>query len=220
MKQLLLNIAPHWIPTLDNFVAGRNAELLSALHQALSANTSESCLYLWGEPGCGKSHLLQAAVEETKKQGRTAIYVRGAVPESAEVIAVDEVETLGQSSQIVLFELYNWVRENGGLLLVSGTFAPAQLKLRDDLRTRLGWGLVYHVQGLSDEEKGRALVQHARAKGLDLSNDVIQYLLIHGKRDLPSLLAVLDDLDTQCLRFKRGPSVPLLKEVMQSCKGL
>ena len=164
--------------------------------------------------------MLQAAVEETKKQGRTAIYVRGAVPESAEVIAVDEVETLGQSSQIVLFELYNWVRENGGLLLVSGTFAPAQLKLRDDLRTRLGWGLVYHVQGLSDEEKGRALVQHARAKGLDLSNDVIQYLLIHGKRDLPSLLAVLDDLDTQCLRFKRGPSVPLLKEVMQSCKGL
>jgi DnaA family protein len=220
MKQLLLNIAPDWIPTLDNFVAGRNTELLSALHQALSANASEGCLYLWGEPGCGKSHLLQAVVEQAKKQGRAAIYVRGAVPEAVEVIAVDEVETLGDSLQIALFELYNRVRENGGMLLVSGTFAPAQLVLRDDLRTRLGWGLVYHVQGLSDEEKGRALEQHARAKGFDLSNEVTQYLLTHGRRDLPSLLAVLDALDTQCLRLKRGPSVPLLKEVMQSGKGL
>jgi len=220
MKQLLLNIAPNWIPTLDNFVAGRNTELLSTLDQALFANTSEGCLYLWGEPGCGKSHLLQAVVEQAKKQGQTAIYALGAVPESAEVIAVDEVETLGDSPQIALFELYNRVRENGGLLLTSGTVAPAQLLLRDDLRTRLGWGLVYHVHGLSEEEKGRALVQHARAKGFDLSNEVTQYLLTHGRRDLPSLLAVLDALDTQCLRLKRGPSVSLLKEVMQSGKGL
>ena len=103
---------------------------------------------------------------------------------------------------------------------MSGTLAPVQLVLRDDLRTRLGWGLVYHVQGLSDEEKGKALVQHAYAKGFDLSNEIIQYLLIHGRRDLPSLLAVLDALDTQCLRLKRGPSVPLLKEVMQTGKGI
>ena len=220
MKQLLLNIFPDWVPTLDNFVVGRNTELLCALHQALSANASEGCLYLWGEPGCGKSHLLQAFVEQAKNLGRTAIYVRGAVPESAEVIAVDEVESLSDLSQIALFELYNRVRENGGLLLVSGTLAPVQLVLRDDLRTRLGWGLVYHVQGLSDEEKGKALVQHAYAKGFDLSNEIIQYLLIHGRRDLPSLLAVLDALDTQCLRLKRGPSVPLLKEVMQTGKGI
>ena len=218
MKQLLLNIAPDWIPTLDNFIAGRNTELLCALHQALSGSSGEGCLYLWGEPGCGKSHLLQAVVEQAKEAGRSAIYVRGAVPASAEVIAVDEVEALNDTLQIALFELYNRVRENGGLLLLSGTLAPLQLALRDDLRTRLGWGLVYQVQGLSDEEKGTALMQHARAKGFELSNELIQYLLIHGRRDLPSLLAVLDALDAHCLRLQRGPSVPLLKEVMQSVK--
>ena len=219
MKQLLLNIAPDWIPTLDNFVAGRNTELLCALHQAVSGNYSETCLYLWGETGCGKSHLLQAVVEQAKKAGRSAIYVRGAVPESAEVIAVDGVEALNDTLQIALFELYNRVRENGGLLLLSGRLAPLQLALRDDLRTRLGWGLVYQVQGLSDEEKGTALLQHARAKVIELSNELIQYLLIHGRRDLPSLLAILDALDAHCLCLKRGPSVPLLKEVMQSVIG-
>jgi DnaA family protein len=163
MTQLLLDIAPDWMPTLDNFVAGRNVELLFALRQALSGNADERCLYLWGETGCGKSHLLQATVAQARTSGQSAIHSHGTVPEAAQVVAVDDVETLDEAAQIALFELYNRVRENGGVLLVSGTVAPAQLHLRDDLRTRLGWGLVYQVQGLSDEEKARALVQHALA---------------------------------------------------------
>lgn len=218
MTQLLLNIAPDWIPTLDNFVAGRNVELLYALRQALSGNEDERCLYLWGETGCGKSHLLQAAVGQALASGKSAIHVGGAVPEVAQVVAVDDVETLDGVAQIALFELYNRMRENGGVLLVSGTVAPAHLHLRDDLRTRLGWGLVYQVQGLNDEEKTMALVQHARAKGLVLPHEVARYLLLHGRRDLPALLAVLDALDNHCLRLKRGASVPLLKEVMQAGK--
>ena len=103
----------------------------------------------------------------------------------------------------------------GGMLLVSGSSAPAHLKLRDDLRTRLGWGLIYQVQALSDEEKALALQQHAQARGFALSHEVIQYLLRHGRRDLPALLGVLDALDEHCLRLQRGASVPLLKEVMQ-----
>ena len=219
MTQLLLNIAPDWIPTLDNFVAGRNVELLVALRQTLSTKADERCLYLWGETGCGKSHLLQAVVEHARELGQTAIHVHGMVPEAVQVVAVDDVETLDDIAQIALFELYNRMRENGGVLLVSGTVAPAHLHLRDDLRTRLGWGLVYQVQGLSDEEKASALEQHAQAKGFVLPHEVTQYLLIHGRRDLPSLLAVLDELDTRCLRLKRGASVPLLKEVMQADKG-
>ena len=69
MTQLLLGIAPEWVPTLDNFVAGRNVELLSALGQALSARQGERGLYLWGEAGSGKSHLLQAAVGNARAVG-------------------------------------------------------------------------------------------------------------------------------------------------------
>jgi DnaA family protein len=137
------------------------------------------------------------------------------VPEAAQVVAVDEVEQLDDAGQVALFELYNRQRESGGMLLMSGTQAPAFLSLRDDLRTRLGWGLVYQVQALNDEEKADALRQHAKARGLELPQEVTTYLLRHGRRDLPALLATLDALDEHCLRLKRAASVPLLKEVMQ-----
>ena len=212
MSQMLLGIAPEWGPTLDNFVAGRNVELLAALRQAAAGAAEVRAVYLWGEKGSGKSHLLQAMVAQAAGQG--AHYAEGAVPDAAGLVAVDDAEALDDAAQIALFELYNRMREQGGLLLVSGTQAPAHLSLRDDLRTRLGWGLVYQVHALSDEEKAEALRQHAGARGFVLPHEVTQYLLRHGRRDLPSLLKVLDALDERCLRLKRVASVPLLKEVM------
>ena len=215
MTQLLLGIAPEWIPTLENFVSGRNVELLSALRHTLATAQGERGLYIWGETGSGKSHLLQASVERARVAGQSAVYACGEVPEAAQVVAVDDVEKLDDTAQIGLFALYNRMRESGGMLLVSGTQAPAFLQLRDDLRTRLGWGLVYQVHALSDTEKAQALWQHALARGLELPNEVTTYLLRHGRRDLPALLATLDALDERCLRLKRAASVPLLKEVMR-----
>lgn len=214
MTQLLLGISPDWIPTFDNFVAGHNIELLSTLNQALNKTQTERGIYIWGAAGCGKSHLLQAVVEQARTQGISVQYARASVPDAAEFVAIDDVELLDESAQIALFALYNRQRESGGMLLVSGAAAPAHLNLRDDLRTRLGWGLIYQVQPLSDEEKSLALQQHASARGLLLPSEVTHYLLRHGKRDLPSLLCVLDALDEHCLRLKRAASVPLLKEVM------
>lgn len=212
MTQLLLGIAPEWVPTLENFVAGRNVELLAALRQALAGGGGRS-IYLWGEQGSGRSHLMQAAVGAA---GSSARYARGTVPEHAGVVAVDDVETLDDAGQVALFELFNRMREQGGLLLVSGPAAPARLEVRDDLRTRLGWGLVYQVHALNDAEKEQALQQHALARGLVLPQEVSTYLLRHGRRELPVLLATLDALDEHCLRLKRVASVPLLKEVMRA----
>ncbi len=214
MSQLLLDIAPDSQPTLDNFVAGRNSELLSVLRHVLVGSSSERCFYLWGEPGSGKSHLLQACVRIALDAQRGATYARGDVPQPAEVVAVDDVECLDAAAQIKLFNLYNWIRDSGGILLVSGTQSPLHLTLRDDLRTRLGWGLVYQVHGLSDEEKARALTQHAQSRGFVLPPEITQYLLRHGRRDLPSLMAALDALDEHSLRLHRAPSVPLLKEIL------
>jgi DnaA family protein len=216
MTQMLLGIAPEWNPTLDNFVAGRNVELLAALRQALAAEKGERGLYIWGELGSGKSYLLQAVVGHARAAGLSAVYACGEVPEAAQVVAVDTVEKLDDAAQIALFALYNRLRESGGMLLASGTQAPAFLTLRDDLRTRLGWGLVYQVHALSDDEKAQALKQHAQARGFDLPSEVTTYLLRHGRRDLPALLATLDALDKHCLRLKRAASVPLLKEVMKA----
>ncbi|GAB1235297.1 DnaA regulatory inactivator Hda [Ferrigenium sp. UT5] len=214
MTQLLLGIVPEWVPTLDNFVAGRNVELLSALRHALKEEHSGQAFCLWGASGSGKSHLLQAVAGQARAGGRSAHYAVNAVPPPAQVVAVDTVETLDEAAQIELFALYNQMRDSGGLLLVAGTQAPAQMALRDDLRTRLGWGLVYQVHALDDIEKAQALRQHAQARGFVLSPEVVTYLLRHGRRDLPSLLAVVNALDEHCLRLQRPASVPLLKEVM------
>lgn len=215
-QQLLLKIAPDWTPTLDNFVAGRNVELLTALHAALAGGNGERCFYLWGDEGSGKSHLLQAVVTAARVSGQSAAYAAGVVPETAAVIAVDNVEVLSADAQISLFEAINRARETGGMLVASGKVAPAHMVLRGDLRTRLGWGLVFQVHGLNDDEKAEALVKHAASRGFILPPEVTQYLLRHGRRDLPSLLAVLNALDEHCLRLKRSASVPLLKEVLQA----
>jgi DnaA family protein len=215
MTQLLLNIAPDWLPTLHNFVPGRNIELLSSLQHALAGTSSERSFYLWGEAGCGKSHLMQAVVEQARLLGQSAIYSYGAVLDVAQVVAVDNAEALDDAAQIALFALYNRMRESGGMLLVSGVSAPAHLSVRDDLRTRLGWGLVYQVHALNDAEKTQALERHGQARGFILPQEVMQYLLRHGRRDMPALLGLLDALDAHCLRLQRVPSIPLLKEVMQ-----
>ena len=214
MSQMLLDISPERQPTLDNFVAGRNAELLAALRYALGGR-GERSIYLWGAEGSGKSHLLQACVAVASEAQRSAVYACGSVPGIADVVAVDDVEQLDDAAQIELFDLYNRMRDSGGMLLASGKASPLHLKLRDDLRTRLGWGLVYQVHGLSDEEKAQALTRRAQSRGFVLPPEVTQYLLRHGRRDLPSLMAVLDALDEHSLRLHRAPSVPLLKEVMQ-----
>ncbi len=217
MSQLLLDIAHGSKPALDNFVAGRNIELFSALRHALSGG-SERSFYLWGESGSGKSHLLQACIAEARAAKRGTAFASASVPlqgldNIVDVVAVDDVQLLDDVAQIALFDLYNRMRESGGLLLVSGNASPPHLELRDDLRTRLGWGLVYQVHGLSDEEKARALSQHAQSRGFALPPEVTQYLLRHGRRDLASLMAALDALDEHSLRLHRAPSVPLLKEI-------
>jgi len=100
-------------------------------------------------------------------------------------------------------------------MICAARVPPAQLAMREDLRTRLGWGLVYEVLPLRDEEKAAALAAHARERGFELHADVIDYLLRHGRRDMRSLLATLAALDRRSLASKRAISVAMVKEWLQ-----
>ena len=110
-----------------------------------------------------------------------------------------------------IFTLYNRLKDRGGHLLAASRTPLVALPLREDLRTRLGWGLVYEVLPLSDDDKPEAMAAFARQRGFVLSPDVIDYLLRHGRRDMPSLLATLAALDRASLSAKRPITVPLLK---------
>ena len=222
MKQLLLDIKPPSSPTLINFLPGRNTELVQMLTHILSGREKERFVYLWGGLGCGKSHLLQAVVAACTQHHSKAVYFSAktcsefAVDSDIDCVAVDDIDYLDTSAQAGLFNLYNQLRdESNAFLLVSGPAAPAHLNMRQDLVTRLGWGLVYQVHELTEEEKMQAMKRHAADCGFDLPQEICLYLLRHGRRDLPSLMMTLDALDRYSLVNQRQITIPLLRELLQ-----
>jgi DnaA family protein len=213
MRQLILDLRPDAPPDFSNYLPGPNTEALAALRAHVPGAAREPLLYLWGETGVGKSHLLRAWAGTV---GAACLHADATLPEPpVAALAVDDVEALDADNQIRLFGLINAVREQGGLLLASGTLPPAKLALRPDLATRLAQGLVFRLLPLSDTDKAAALEIRAEGRGLRLPEEVTRYLLTHTRRDLPRLLATVDALDTFSLSRKRPVSVPLLKEMLR-----
>ena len=128
-----------------------------------------------------------------------------------DVVAIDDIDRAEPDAQARLFTLFNGLREHGRHLVVASRMPLAALSLREDLRTRLGWGLVYEVTPLADADKPAALAAYARGRGFALADDVIQYLLAHGRRDMAALVNVLAALDRYSLSTKRPITVPLLR---------
>ncbi len=217
MKQLALDIAAPPAPTFENFVAGRNAEAIAHV-RAAAAGSGERFVYVWGEPGCGRSHLLKAALAYSAGARYVACGAQSRFDDTAPLLIVDDVEHLGGEAQIALFHRYNALREQGGALIASGSVPPVQLTLRADLLTRLGWGLVMQLHPLSDDEKTQALLQHAHARSFCMAPEVCSYLLAHTPRDMGALFATLDALDRFSLETQRAVTVPLVRSYLQALK--
>jgi len=208
-RQLVLDLLQPAAPTLENFVAGGNAEALAVLRRLAARTGGERIVYLWGDHGSGRSHLLQALAAARGAR----FWQAHDAPEAGGLTLVDDVERLGEAAQVSLFNRLNAVRARGDAACVAaGGVPPAQLPLREDLRTRLGWGLVYQLHPLDDEEKAEALLTHAAARGLAVGNDLIDYLLTHLPRDMRTLAAALDALDGFALAHKRALTVPLARQ--------
>ena len=209
--QLLLQLRPEGEPTLDNFVVGANRELIDRLRTFGGSDQ----LYLWGASGSGRSHLLTALARR-----RTALHLEASqVSDDIEIaddtlLVIDDIDHLSAAAQGALFRVFIAAREKHIALLLSGPLPPLQLNLREDLRTRIGQMLIYEIKGLSDDEKAAALRHYAQQRGLPLDDAVLRYLLLHGRRDLPTLLATVDRLDEISLARQRPPTLPLLRELM------
>ena len=211
MKQLLLDIKPAAPPTLLNFIEGQNAEPLASLNAVLAQQAPSNFIYLWGEAGSGKSHLLQAckALNLINQNSANQNLV------GQNFVIMDDVHLLDNDAQIELFNTYNQLKENGGTLITAGLHAPTQMHLRGDLATRLAWGLVYQLQPLNDAEKALALQNHAAERGIRLPSEVVEYCLRYLRRDLSTLMATLDALDEWSLTTKKPVTVPMLRHLLQ-----
>jgi DnaA family protein len=218
-RQVPLALAPEPAWRLDHYLPADPAawpQLTEALAQPLAGVP----LYLWGDTGSGKTHLLRAAAGLAQARGqRVAAFGPATLPpwelaEDAGLVLIDDCQALDPAAQQAAFALFVHAQAAGVPLLAAGRLPPVDLPLRDDLRTRLGWGLVFHL-GVPGEAPVRALLRReADRRGFLLTDDVMNYLLLRCARDLRHLMDLLDRLDHFALAEKRAVTVPLLRRML------
>lgn len=227
MKQIALDIGLATGPTLASFFAGPNEAVVKHLElwvgtQASSATRSPVPTYLWGMSGSGKTHLLKAAREGLREQGARVGWLDASVhhaPDYAEdwaAVLMDDVHAYSPAQQQVAFNWFVHAQTLQRPVLAAGELAPVELKLRDDLRTRLGWGHIFGLQLLSEAERRAVLRQAADARGVFLGDEVMDFMLTRFSRDLGSLMQLLDKLDSYALQTKRVITIPLIKSMLES----
>lgn len=239
-RQIALDLGCAPKASLANFIATGNQNLIEVLTDIKSffekgshhhtLKSEQRMIHVWGESGSGRSHILEAMQllasdlsqlsrvlrhDSSQDEWRQAGALISENSQSFVLLCVDDVDSLDVFAQGALFRIHNLIRESSSqVLLTSSKVPPTNLVLRDDLRTRLAWGLVFQMHALSDDEKLNALDQAAQARGLQLSNEVPQWLLRHFHRDMSSLMSLLDALDTYSLETKRAITLPLVKELL------
>lgn len=233
--QLVLDIGLTPEPSFERFCPSGNEAAVQCLQQCVAQlvqNASAGApapVYLWGDTGTGKSHLLDAVALALQAHG-LSVGRLGPNGQAAEfspdwrAVLLDDVQALDAARQQ---QAFNWLvnaRHNPGgapcWVVAAGSVPPVDLDLREDLRTRLGAGLSFGLHALDDGRRQQVLQEQARARGLHLSDEAAHYLLTRVSRDLSSLSALLARLDAHALQTQRALTIPLLRQVLQAPQGL
>lgn len=225
--QLPLGISLREEARFENFISGDNGLLCETLKASASGH-GEQMLYLWGGPGQGCSHLLQSSCHFADALGRHAAYLPLSELivydasvfdglEQMDLVCLDDLQKVAGKPdwEEAVFHLFNRLRAANISLVTAATQSPSGLQLQlPDLTSRLHWGMVFQVQPLQEEAKIETLKARASSRGFELSDEVLRYIMHHGKRDLSDLLKVLDQLDHASLSAHRRITVPFVKKVM------
>ncbi len=224
--QLALDLQLKESFTFDNLITGNNQLLIDLLKSQMVSN--ENQVYIWGLHNSGKSHLLQAICQYLNHDNINVSYLplRQMIDyspevfqglENLQVVCIDDVEVLqGKSDwQEAMFDLINRMRENQRRLILTANQPPAELSLElKDLTSRLQWGPVFRLHEMDDLEKSQALHLRAQARGFELSDKVINYLLKNYNRDIADLFDMLETLDKAQLQQQRKLTIPFVKSVL------
>jgi DnaA-homolog protein len=223
MQQMALDIGLKPVASLGSFLAGPNVAALEHLKLwASSAMRSPVPSYLWGESASGKTHLLKAVREALREQGAQVGWIDASVHEPPEfnpawsAVILDDVHLYTAVQQHAAFNWFINAQTEQRWVLAAGALPPADLQLRDDLRTRLGWGHVFALHVLTEPERRAVLRQEADARGVFLGDDVMDFMLTRFSRDLGSLMQLLQQLDGYALSTKRAITIPLIKSMLES----
>ena len=223
MKQIALDIGLACAPSFATFFAGPNEAALKHL-ELWVGNSLRSPVptYLWGEASSGKTHLLKAVSEALREQGASVGWLDASLLEPPEfkeswaAVIIDDCHLYTAVQQHAAFNWFVNAQTHQRWVLGAGELPPADLKLREDLRTRLGWGHVFRLHVLSEPERRAVLRQAADARGVFLGDEVMDFMLTRFSRDLGSLMELLDLIDGYALQTKRGITIPLIKSMMEN----
>lgn len=225
MKQLALGVRLRAGAVYASFAPGPNSEIVTALRSPDIAS-----VWLWGAPGSGKTHLLEAACAEA---GAAAAYfpLDRAVKlppdalsgfERNRLLCIDDVDQIAGDAawERALFALYNEAAELRTRLIFAATVAPRQASwVLDDWRSRATACIVYQLRELDDVGRIEALRLRAAQRGLQLPLETAEYLLKRMPRDLPSLFGILDALDEASLVEQRRLTVPFIRDELEKHAG-
>ena len=225
--QLPLHVSFREDAVFEDFLPGNNAVAIGTLRQAL-AKLSDHLVFLWGAPGTGVSHLLQAAVHDLQNQGLSALYLPLSEclaygPEAIEglddldAIAFDDLDLINDHAQWqeALFHFYNRMQDRGKLILIGGLCSPLHLGLSlPDLKSRLSSGLTLQLVSMGDEERIEWLVWKGRRRGLVIETDVAEFIIHRHNRNMQQMVATFDRLDSASLAEKRRLTIPFIKQVL------
>ncbi len=226
MKQMALDIGLAPVPTLVNFVpAGNEAALEHLKLWAHNPLRSPVPTFVWGESGSGKTHLLRAVRESLREQGSRVGWIDvdtldpPEFDEHWDAVLLDDCHLYTATQQAAAFNWFvnaqNPAHGPARWVLAAANCPPADLRLREDLRTRLGWGHVFQLHALGETERRGVLRRAADDRGVFLSDDVMDFMLRRFSRDLSSLMLLLDQLDAYALRTQRAITIPLIKSMLE-----
>jgi DnaA-homolog protein len=228
VSQLTLGVGLKDEATFGNFYAGKNQQLVNELKQTAS-NQGERILYFWGSHGEGCTHLLQACCREANQHGLRSVYLpldnlndfSPAILEGLEaldLVCIDDIHKMAGKVdwEEAFFHAYNRIHDAGGRVIVTANVMPKALGLAlPDIVSRLGWGVVFQLQPLTDAEKLHVLMMRAERRGMTLSEEVGKFILTHCPRHMSTLFAALDALDKVSLAAQRRLTIPFVKAALQ-----
>ena len=225
--QLSLRFGNSEKASFAQYLTGENGEACQQLQEA-AGGSIHTCIYLWGQAGTGKSHLLLASCRVATEAGRSAVYIPLAQYHeidpavlqdlgSMDLVCIDDIDRIAGDErwELALLHLYNQIRDAGHSIFITGRTGPNGTVIQTpDLKSRLSWGLTYHLRQLDDAAKREVLKMRAESRSFELPDDVISYLLSRLDRDMQTLIRFLDRIDDASLAAQRKITIPFVKTLL------
>ena len=216
-QQLALDITPEPVYTRDTFITGPcNHEALKWIEQW--PDWPIRFVSVYGETGCGKTHLAHIWQENSQAQFITPEVIARFHPadlikqSSAFILDIDEIPT----EEDWLFHFYNRLKEANGYLMVCSQTPPGQWAVSlPDLRSRLRSIFCLPVLRPDDRIMTEILTKLLREKGIAFKDDVIPYLVNRSERSFSGIYRLSQELDQYTLESKRPLTLHVAREVLE-----